>query len=159
MSCIAMGECCVLLPHQSPSCSRVSFARAEARRGFHLHVICRGLGLSRIIFQPITARVIEHDEPSMNPSTSIPPPPFAAAALRIYITKHNNNFTSPAFACRFHICHTSQWQPYEHTARPCNQSSDSPRNLHRPADALSASKRKDALSRHSAHAYSLTNVL
>ena len=60
--------------------SRASSARAEARRGFHL---ARDLMRVRVWIetsQPITFRVITMSmtEPSMNPSTSTPPPPFAA---------------------------------------------------------------------------------
>ena len=143
--------------HLPSALSRFLCARRSSTRLSSARDLMR-VRVVELTAQPITARVItaRMTEPS-NPSTSTPPP-FAAQHFESTLPS-TTTFPLPAFSCCFYTRHTSQWQPYEHTARPCNQSSDSPRNLHRPADALSASKRKDALSRHSAHAYSLTNVL
>jgi hypothetical protein len=67
-------------------------------------------------------------------------------------------YTPPSIACRNYTCHIQQWQPYETPVHPCNRYSDSLRNLRQRADAPSASRHKDVLSHHSAHAYSLPNA-
>lgn len=79
--------------------SRASSARAEARRGFHL---ARDRTRVRVLnekHQPITFRVITMSmtEPSMNPSTSTPPPPFAAR------NASNLHYQAQQLSCLLHL--------------------------------------------------------
>ena len=76
----------------SRCCSRVSFARAEARRGFRLARDLTRVRVADEILQPTTSRVItvRMTEPSMTLQLPIRRRLSPRAALRSYVTKHHN---------------------------------------------------------------------